>query len=496
MLNIAFKSLSSVVFERLRTLSSHCEDAIAIESDDRLITYHGLVVMIERWKALITGLNLPSRVCIGLRFVDQVEYLVCHTALLELHITQVMIDVQEPLSVQHKQAAECSVDILIQDVDETPVGFDCPVVNAMTLANVVVTAIKDKRYSADTALLFLGSGTTSAPKLIALSANQYSAILKRGQQALVLNVGDRYYAPSKIQYTFPRRQALLCLLQGGTLLLSHQTPSDMIAFANQRNVQHLLLTVDQAQRFLVQAINSDAPEGGGYWLPNLKSLQLSSSLVKQSLRDFVLRTITPNLYISYGTNEIGMVSLATPDDIRSVPGTVGQVIEGAQIQLLPTYSDQSAAELLIKVDEMLSGYVNNSAADQKSFSHAEWYQPNDLARLTADGQLIIEGRSDDMMIFTGVNLYPRPMEEVLEQHPWVIEAAVFPVNLGWQEGIPVAAVVVRQPVAVKVLLDHCEAYLGWRRPQWVFIVKDLPRNKAGKVLKRQLIETVQLSLTP
>ncbi|WP_417551932.1 class I adenylate-forming enzyme family protein [Marinomonas fungiae] len=487
-------ALSDTIFSRLESLSQQQSDVVAIEGDARHVSYRELRRLVSRWKSLINGLNLPQGACIGLRFVDQTEYLICHLALLELNITQVVIDVQDPLNIQAQHIEQLVVDVVIQDLADAPSSFNCLVANALTLGDMSVTAVKQKPYSAETALLFLGSGTTSVPKMIALSALEYAALLRRELNALNVSLKERYFCYSRVSYTFPRRKAILCLLQGATLLLPSKAPMNLIEFINDKCIQHLVLTVDQAQRFLLLPLQSEGRPCQGYQLPRVKSLQLSSSLIKQSVRERILECITPNLFISYGTNEVGIVSLARPDDIKSTPGTVGRILGGIEVRLLKTSEKSLVGDVLIKTDHMFTGYVANPAANQKSFSHSGWYQPNDLARLTDDGQLIIEGRSDDMMIFTGVNLYPRPMEEVLEQHDAVAEAAVFPITVGWQENIPVAMVTLTKQVDEKTLIEHCDQHLGWRRPQKIFITESLPRNAAGKVLKRTLIDNLESAL--
>ena len=93
------------------------------------------------------------------------------------------------------------------------------------------------------------------------------------------------------------------------------------------------------------------------------------------------------------------------------------------------------------------------------------------------------------MICRGVNIYPREIEMVLESHPAVTEAAAFPLRTGMLEDLPFA-VVCAENVSEVELMKHCQAYLGWRRPLRIFFTATMPRNPAGKILKRVLVETV------
>lgn len=95
-----------------------------------------------------------------------------------------------------------------------------------------------------------------------------------------------------------------------------------------------------------------------------------------------------------------------------------------------------------------------------------------------------------MMICRGVNIYPREIEVVLESHPAISEAAAFPMRTETLDNLPFAVVVCAENVSEVELMKYCQAHLGWRRPLRIFFAAALPRNPAGKVLKRVLVQTV------
>jgi long-chain acyl-CoA synthetase len=111
----------------------------------------------------------------------------------------------------------------------------------------------------------------------------------------------------------------------------------------------------------------------------------------------------------------------------------------------------------------------------------------DVGHLDGDGFLYITDRAADMVLRGGVNVYPAEIEAVLQQHPDVVDCAVFGVpdeRLGEELQ---ALVEVRRPVTADALRDHCRAHLAdFKVPRYVDIVEALPRDPVGKVLKRHL----------
>ena len=81
---------------------------------------------------------------------------------------------------------------------------------------------------------------------------------------------------------------------------------------------------------------------------------------------------------------------------------------------------------------------------------------------------------------------PTDIEAALLQHPSVVEAAAFPLPSALHQDVPVAAVVLRQAMAVEELVAFCRERLGVRSPRTLFVLPELPRNPLGKVLKQEL----------
>jgi acyl-CoA synthetase (AMP-forming)/AMP-acid ligase II len=120
-----------------------------------------------------------------------------------------------------------------------------------------------------------------------------------------------------------------------------------------------------------------------------------------------------------------------------------------------------------------------------------WLHTGDAGVLDGEGYLFIQDRVKDMIVSGGENVYPREVEEVLFQHPAILEAAVIGVpDRRWGEAVK-AVVVLRgdTPATAQEIVAFCRGRLGgFKLPRSVDVVDALPRNGAGKVLKRELRE--------
>jgi acyl-CoA synthetase (AMP-forming)/AMP-acid ligase II len=136
----------------------------------------------------------------------------------------------------------------------------------------------------------------------------------------------------------------------------------------------------------------------------------------------------------------------------------------------------------------MTGYLNRPDETRAALRDG-WLHTGDQARIDEEGHIFIVGRNKDMMIFRGMNIYPREIEGVLESHPAVREAAVVGRPDATRGEIPFAFVSLKSELqdAEGELRRHCIRNLArYKVPRGVVVLPDLPRNPAGKVIKSDL----------
>jgi long-chain acyl-CoA synthetase len=146
-------------------------------------------------------------------------------------------------------------------------------------------------------------------------------------------------------------------------------------------------------------------------------------------------------------------------------------------------------ELLIKGPTVSSGYWEKAEETARAFRDG-WLHSGDLVRMTSEGVLQFIDRLKELIIVAGFNVYPTEVENVLYQHPAIMEAAVIGTP-DERRGEVVKAVVKKKPgfeVKEEELITFCKERLSpYKLPRSVEFVEDFPRTAAGKILKRSLV---------
>ena len=213
--------------------------------------------------------------------------------------------------------------------------------------------------------------------------------------------------------------------------------------------------------------------------------------VKKSMMDW----FGPVIFEYYSSTEGGGVFVGPHDWLRK-PGTVGKAVPGVEVKLLDIDGNPvpQGQEGLIYVKAPATGrfeYYKEQGKTDASY-RGDWFTLGDMGRFDVDGDLFLTGRTAELIISGGVNIYPVEIDEVLIRHPDIADAAVVGVpNEDWGEEIKAVVElkpgVARGPETIQSILDFAKERLpGFQRPRTVEFVDALPRNAAGKVLRAQV----------
>ena len=195
---------------------------------------------------------------------------------------------------------------------------------------------------------------------------------------------------------------------------------------------------------------------------------------------------------TYGMTETcsQAVTLAPADALRKL-GSAGRPLLPVQLKILCENGPAAVGEpgtIYLKGPTITSGYADRPAATAEAFQNG-WFCTGDLGYLDADGYLYVLDRRSDLIISGGENVYPAEIESVLLAHSAVAEAGVCGQDDPQWGQVPVAFVKLHpgQSVSSANLLEYVRQRLaGYKIPKTIHFVAELPRNSAGKLLRREL----------
>ena len=223
----------------------------------------------------------------------------------------------------------------------------------------------------------------------------------------------------------------------------------------------------------------------------LAGIVANAAPLSQETKEQIVDYFGPDLLNeTYGSTEAGVVSNLRPADQLRKVRCVGQPFIGNQVRLLNEDGDEvgpgEVGELFSTSSCLFNGYWNQPDRTREAFN-GEFVSVGDMAVRDEEGFLYIVDRKKDMVITGGMNVYPREIEAVLDQHPRVRESAVIGApDPRWGEQL-VAYVVLDTPVSIKELASYCKAGLApYKQPKIFLPIDQLPRNANGKVLKTDL----------
>jgi malonyl-CoA/methylmalonyl-CoA synthetase len=209
----------------------------------------------------------------------------------------------------------------------------------------------------------------------------------------------------------------------------------------------------------------------------------SAPLPAQVLEDFRER-FGHTILERYGMTETLMIT-SNPYEGERKPGTVGPPLPGVEVKL-----DENG-EIWVRGANVCSGYWKRPDAFKDG-----WFQTGDMATVDGDGYYTLCGRKSDLIISGGFNIYPREIEELLQEQPEIAEAAVVGEADRVRGEVPVAYVVTRAAIDPGELAERCRTQLAsFKIPRRFEIVDRLPRNALGKVQKH-LLRAPQEGLKP
>ncbi|WP_255219107.1 class I adenylate-forming enzyme family protein [Paraburkholderia kururiensis] len=344
------------------------------------------------------------------------------------------------------------------------------------------------------ATLIYTTGTTGTPKGVMLSHRNLLFIAAVSSTLRRVNADDVVYAVLPISHVYGLASVCLgSLYAGATLRLAPRFVPEAVRRALADEHVSIFQGVPAMHAKLLDYLQTEHLE---WRAPRLRFAYSGGSPLDAALKVRVESAYGVTLHNGYGMTESSPTVAQTLLDAPRADCSVGHAIPGVEVRYVsPEGRDVprgEIGELWVRGPNVMLGYYRSPELTRAAVTGDGWLKTGDLAREDADGAMHIVGRSKELIIRSGFNVYPSEVEHVLNAHPAVMQSAVIgrPVE-GNEEVIAFVELAAGATVTTQALDEWCSACLApYKRPAQIRVMPALPAASTGKILKHKLRELV------
>lgn len=352
----------------------------------------------------------------------------------------------------------------------------------------------EQDFDSTAALIVYTSGTTGKPKGAVLSYANVAFTIESYPHRFCLKQDDMLLGVLPLCHLY----GLLVVLAGalkagcGIVLMKQFDAAEAILLLRSEAVS-VLPAVPTMHQFILMELDK---EGKDSRLENLRLCTTGGAAMPRDLLVALKERLRVPVLEGYALTETTVIATLNPEGDARL-GSVGTAFPGIEIAIEKdgirssrsfAKGESEVGEILLQGACIMKGYFNNAAATAEVIKDG-WFYTGDLGYLDADGYLYIVGRSKELIVRGGMNIYPREIEEVLLRLPAIAECAVVGVPDRYMGERVKAFIVLKSGACLTEdeIKSFCKSHVAdYKMPRAIEFLDKLPRNSTGKVLKRLL----------
>jgi malonyl-CoA/methylmalonyl-CoA synthetase len=490
-------------------------DKIALEFIDppfQRLTYAELDEFVNRTSGYLQSLGIQPGDRVALQLSKSLEFILLHLATIRLGAITLPLNLAYPPDELKYfledsgaklffalESSKEKIQTILSELPELqecifldpsqPEEFQSLIANYQFLVSGALVSLND------TAVIIYTSGTTGRPKGAEITHGNLLSNLEALHTAWGWQSEDILLHVLPIFHVHGLFVALHgALYAGATTLLMREFDARRIIEILADGQCSVFMAVPTIHQRLLDVLDADQ-----FDLSGMRLITSGSDRLPDEVFTGFQQIFGYTLLERYGMTETGM-NCSNPLHGERRLGSVGLPLSGVEVRVVNPENDQALpageiGEVQLRGPNIFKGYWKQPEKTAESFSADGWFRTGDLGFVEPDGYLTLCGRSKDLIISGGLNIYPPEVERVLAEHPSVAACAVIGCpDREWGE--QVTAVVVLnggESVSSGDLIAFCRERLApYKSPKSIVFMEDLPRNAMGKVQKAELRKKVCL----
>jgi long-chain acyl-CoA synthetase len=358
------------------------------------------------------------------------------------------------------------------------------------LNNGVEPELLDANVANRVAALIYTSGTTGLPKGVMLSHRNLLFLAAGSAKIRSLTPDDCLYGILPMSHAVGLSVVLLgSLLSGASLYLSPRFDPMNARVTLEKERLTVLLGAPATFAQFLQYAKLRTIESLKF--PALRIISSSGAQLHPSTKSAIENLFGMPLHNGYGVTECSPTIAQTRVESPRRDTSIGPPFPGVEIRLVgpdrKPVAEGEAGELWVRGPNVMKGYYRSPEETAAAIDPEGWFNTRDLARLE-DGNLFIVGRTKDLIVHRGFNVYPAEVEAVLNAHPAVVQSAVIGRSVeGDEEVVAFVQPLPDVPLTASDLAEYASVHLApYKRPSQFILVPNMPVTPTGKVVKAEL----------
>lgn len=478
-------NLADCFFDRAR---QQPDQLLIIGSKDKeRITYSQFAARVRELAISLQNAGVKAGDNVGLHYPNGSDFIAYNYAVWACRATVTPIPVELAEQEKHRIFQFIHLDHVICSArlvkvlaslasEQTPTFTDTAVL--FKVKSFCAAPLELKEVNA--AFIRFTSGTTDNAKGVVLSHETIYTRIHAANEAMQLKSGDRVLWLLSMAYHFAV-SIVAYLSFGATIILPKNSFGISLLQAATQHQATLIYGAPQHYQMMLS-------DNTGLTLPaSLDLAVVTTAALSPRLAEAFYQRYGYVLNEAYGIIELGLPSVNVSRSLEK-QGSVGIPLTAYELTLDKRDSEQSG-EILVRTEAMLDAYYSPwQSREQMLSDYNGWFRTGDIGRIDNDGFLYIVGRNKELMSVAGMKFFPREVEDVLQKHPAIREACVFPLKKERLGEVPVAMLVpangdMTQPTE-KELKRFCTQYLAtYKQPIHFYWVEQLAYTASGKLVR-------------